>query len=330
MDIPLQPPPHATRIRTDDPDEVATWAAPRDGRVSRVLHGTGPYGFRAAALDGEKVAVLWGGNRLGHTLRGTARHSIVHMPLTGPQEYRYGRDRVTAEPGDLVFVAPGTEMTRHCGPSALFIIDVDPATLAEEMHPRHPNAELPWMHYLLQVDAPPPLRLALADAAVRLIDALGPVAPARRRLHCEAWFVARLADVLLALRPEAGPARLAVSRLADLENWIDAHLGEPITIGRLCEVAGVGERSLQFAFRERRGMSPMRFVLERRLAAAHLQLSRSEARVDVTTVATQLGFTHLGRFSIAYREAYGEPPSRTLLRARASGARMTRPAAGSR
>jgi len=38
--------------------------------------------------------------------------------------------------------------------------------------------------------------------------------------------------------------------------------------------------------------------------------------MDVTDVASALGFTHLGRFAIAYREVLGESPSQTLRRRR--------------
>ena len=310
------PPPCAQRMDSDDPDEVTSWSALRDGRNSRVPHGTGPYGFRAEVLDGDRVAILWGWNELGHTLHGTMRQPPLHMPLTGLQEYRYGRKRITAAPGDLVFVAPDAEITRSCGPSSLFAMDVDPAMLAEEMRSRDPGTELTWMHYPRRLDVMPPLRLALARAAAELIDALDPSAPPRQRLVGESWLVARLADVLLASRPQTSPARLALSRLADLEDWIDAHLGEPITMGRLCEVACASERSLQLAFSARRGMSPMQVVLARRLAAAHRRLSRSDAQDNVTSVANDLGFRHFGRFSIAYRETFGETPSRTLMRKR--------------
>jgi transcriptional regulator GlxA family with amidase domain len=81
-------------------------------------------------------------------------------------------------------------------------------------------------------------------------------------------------------------------------------------------VARIGERSLQLAFQARHGMSPMRFVAERRLAAAHRRLTSADVANDVTSVATSLGFIHLGRFAQAYRAAYGETPSRTLSRGR--------------
>jgi transcriptional regulator GlxA family with amidase domain len=117
-------------------------------------------------------------------------------------------------------------------------------------------------------------------------------------------------DAVVRVKPVTG------ARLNDVEDWIEAHLTQPITLGRLCEVAGVGERALCKVFESRRGMPPMRFVTERRLAAAHARLvTVGEAR-DVTEVASELGFTHLGRFAIVYREVFGESPSETLRRCR--------------
>jgi transcriptional regulator GlxA family with amidase domain len=123
-----------------------------------------------------------------------------------------------------------------------------------------------------------------------------------------------MADVLLAGSAVEHAPAIAASRLAAIEAWVDAHLEEPITLGRLCEIAGVGERALQKAFESRRGMSPMRFVVERRLAAARRLLEHADPDVTVTDVATRLGF-HLGRFAGLYREVFGETPSQTLARA---------------
>jgi hypothetical protein len=64
----------------------------------------------------------------------------------------------------------------------------------------------------------------------------------------------------------------------------------------------------------RRGMSPMRYLTERRLAAGHARLLNAGAKDEVTAIATDLGFAHLGRFATAYRNAFGESPSQTLRR----------------
>jgi AraC-like DNA-binding protein len=65
----------------------------------------------------------------------------------------------------------------------------------------------------------------------------------------------------------------------------------------------------------------MRFVCERRLAAAHRRISNAESGDSITAIATSLGFTHLGRFSLAFRETFGESPSQTWLRRQGNAAR---------
>ena len=72
-------------------------------------------------------------------------------------------------------------------------------------------------------------------------------------------------------------------------------------------------------FHSRRGMSPMRFVAERCLAAARERLLRAATRDDVTSVAVELGFGHVGRFAQLYRKAFGEVPSETLKRVEVRG-----------
>jgi len=109
---------------------------------------------------------------------------------------------------------------------------------------------------------------------------------------------------------------LATEHLRRVEDWIDAHLGTPIALGRICSVAGVGERALQKAFLPRHGRSPMRYVAERRVLAAHRHLSRPvDGSGGVTKVALSVGFDHLGRFAVLYRQIVGESPSSTLRKA---------------
>jgi len=45
-------------------------------------------------------------------------------------------------------------------------------------------------------------------------------------------------------------------------------------------------------------------------------LVHADAEETVTAIALKWGFSHIGRFSIAYRERFGESPSQTVLRRR--------------
>jgi AraC-like DNA-binding protein len=143
-------------------------------------------------------------------------------------------------------------------------------------------------------------------------------------MHCESRVIATLADTLATQSDGSVAGRLAAQRVECLEVWIEEHLTDAITVGRLCEVAQASERSLQLAFQARRGMSPMRYVCERRLAAAHRRISSAEAGDSITGIATSLGFTHLGRFSLLFRETFGESPSQTWSRKQETVARRVR------
>jgi AraC-like DNA-binding protein len=99
-----------------------------------------------------------------------------------------------------------------------------------------------------------------------------------------------------------------------VEAWIDAHLTHAITLGRLCAVAGVGDRYLESAFRAYRGQTPLQFVMARRLAWVRRSLLESVPGDSVTRLAYDAGFVHLGRFAARYRSTYRESPSETLRR----------------
>jgi AraC family ethanolamine operon transcriptional activator len=94
----------------------------------------------------------------------------------------------------------------------------------------------------------------------------------------------------------------------------DRPLAEALTLQTLCQITGVGARTLNTAFQEVTGDSPMQFIKRRRLNAARHALSTSEAE-SVKGAALDHGFWHLGRFAHEYRNLFGERPSETLSRA---------------
>ncbi|EGU61148.1 AraC family transcriptional regulator [Vibrio nigripulchritudo ATCC 27043] len=97
------------------------------------------------------------------------------------------------------------------------------------------------------------------------------------------------------------------------QSYIDAHLSEDITAERLAGVAGVSVRSLYGGFRDFLGISPMQYLRNLRMEKVHLELQGGQAQ-SVTGVAMKWGFSHMGRFSVEYKNRYGESPSESLRR----------------
>jgi AraC family ethanolamine operon transcriptional activator len=104
--------------------------------------------------------------------------------------------------------------------------------------------------------------------------------------------------------------RTRIARRA--EEYLRARLTEPLTVSELCEAVGTSERILQLAFLERFGMSPRQLLKALRLNGVRRELLESTSSTSVTSVALDWGFLHLGRFSVAYREMFGETAIATL------------------
>lgn len=121
------------------------------------------------------------------------------------------------------------------------------------------------------------------------------------------WLNGRREPVLRpSLRRRDVAMRLCLERLEQAD-WVS------LSPALLCETAGVGERTLQYAFRERFGLTPAAFLKARRLASARRQLLHTETGAQsVGDVAASLGFWHLSHFAADYRRAFGELPSETL------------------
>jgi AraC-like DNA-binding protein len=212
-------------------------------------------------------------------------------------------------------MTPGTEATRHGEGHPVLAIELDTSTFEAELQNRHGTDRVEWPRVPRALDLAEPRERELFEAITGLVHAHRPGPSKPSLTHRES----RVLSALVGAMNSCVTGRItpvSIQRLNELEDWIDAHVGEAITLGRLCEVVQVGERSLQLAFQARRGMSPMRFVSERRLVAAQQRFSSARVDEDVTAIATSLGFTHFGRFSSAYRVAFGESPSQTLMRGR--------------
>lgn len=96
-----------------------------------------------------------------------------------------------------------------------------------------------------------------------------------------------------------------------VEEFLREHVNEPICADQLAQLAGVSLRSLYAGFKEFCGVSPMLYLRNLRLDGARMALS-TEPDASVACIAMQWGFSHLGRFSIEYKQRFGESPSESL------------------
>ena len=103
--------------------------------------------------------------------------------------------------------------------------------------------------------------------------------------------------------------------LARFVEYLEAHSHRPLYLTEICAAVGVAERTLRVSCERHIGMGPIRYLTLRRMHLVRRALLHSDSSIaTVTQIATDHGFWELGRFSVAYRTLFGEPPSATLRR----------------
>lgn len=280
----------------------------------------GPLGYDACFSFAEHSACGIASFAVPSTLRAATRAVTVHLPLHSGAEYRVGRRRLSSAPDVAVLLCPGHDYSVDTPPGAGLGLALEPSFLEREigrLNVRRPRA---WSLRSLQLRVSSLEVAALRAIVDRHLAAASLAAERARRIadlraaeeRMASWLARRVvaASGLVELSPSS---RQVVEQV---DSWIRANVAERISLEQLRAVAGVSTRALQAACLARWGQTPVELVASRRLEAAR-SLSSSGRMPTVTAAALCSGFSHLGRFSIAYKNAFGESPSDTRARAHA-------------
>jgi AraC-like DNA-binding protein len=310
-------PPWSRQFHSDNLEEVRAFIGNKDGPHSRVARRDQPMGYAMFQVGAPHANLGGSRSAVPQVVRGHVQGWVLHLALPPGTVLRSGlRTSAHTGPNTAALIPPGWAFTRVSPPGALLAAEVDPQALMAELRARRPDEVGRNLRRLAMPELVAGERRAMLTAASELVLATEPGTDDRRRASAEGRFIERMVGLMLRDAATGRPGELALERARNLEAWIDSNLGEPITMGTLCRIAGVGERCLQRSFLYRRGISPMRFVAERRLLAAHRWLSDAAHAGTVTEAGLRFGFSHLGRFSVAYRQAIGESPSQTRAAAK--------------
>jgi AraC-like DNA-binding protein len=117
---------------------------------------------------------------------------------------------------------------------------------------------------------------------------------------------------------ENGAMDIAPWQVRRVEEYIETHWSETITIEILSEAINASTRSIFKTFADYRGYSPMEFLRKVRLRQARAMLLNPNAVTTVTAVGLACGFVNLGHFARYYQANFGELPSETLTRSKGS------------
>ncbi|MEA2114833.1 MAG: helix-turn-helix domain-containing protein [Thermodesulfobacteriota bacterium] len=97
---------------------------------------------------------------------------------------------------------------------------------------------------------------------------------------------------------------------------IDDQLGDSLSTRQLAIKLHSSPRVLQYAFKENLGMTPLQYILIRKLHAARIAIKNDfpGGQASISDIATLYNMSHFGRFSLQYKRLFGESPSTTVKR----------------
>jgi AraC-like DNA-binding protein len=231
-------------------------------------------------------------------------------------------------------VRPGLVLAGEPGAEATFVTDsgwdaiaflLAPAEVRAHLALRQPETEfrMPQGVEMLQVSAK--AGVGLFDWGRRLVD-VAEADPAsfnessNARSAAEAELLEMLLGALSAandLQPDRDDRRRrARTDLVKLvEQRVLADSGHRLTVTDLCRIAEVSERTLQYAFKDAMGLTPLAYLSRVRLHRVRQALmAANRGSTTVSAEAAKWGFWHFGEFSRTYKACFGETPSQTLRR----------------
>lgn len=243
-------------------------------------------------------------------------HAI--FPLTGAvQAVREGH---TAKAGDMLLFTPGYDVqAKWAKGTKAVVLTLEPMSLIEHVLAHH-QVEIPRPAIQAQrIAGEHPALLSLGQL-LKLVDSqvgleCGLLATPAGQKHMQHLFCENLLHLIPALTrlPSRSVLPGSVKRVID---YIQAHLDQPLAIEALVTVAGCSRRSLEQAFKHNLGTSIGRYIKDARLKALRNLLLKDQVQMPLAELAHRWGFAHPSHFTAAYKEAFGETPSKTLSRQR--------------
>jgi AraC family transcriptional regulator len=226
----------------------------------------------------------------------------------GTVEYRIAGERARRQvvvPGHLHLISQGTPLwwRSHQAADILFIA-LEPRFVAAIDHPSIPAERLAFTNRCAFRDP------ALTHLLLALRAELQAGCPAGR-LYGESLATALALHLLQRYavcpptddEPRGG---LPPARLRRVFDYMQAHLGEELSLRQLAAVVQLSPHHFAVRFKQSTGVAPHQYLLRQRIATAQQWLA--EPRLSVAEIAYRLGFSSQAHFTTMFRKHVGATP----------------------
>lgn len=254
--------------------------------------------------------------------QGLESFHLIQIPLTGHARMDVGSSTVessprmaTVPPLDRPFSMVWERGTPHL---IVYVRRLALAAVAEQVYGEAAGRAMD-LGYSMNLTAEPGrafLRsvVELHDDMIRLPQASAPVFV--QRLLVDTMMSRLLMAMDKAPATDTERNQESESRLIrGFRELLERHATEDLSVPDIAECLGVSVRTLQTALRAECGASPSELLRRVRLDRAREMLLAADPREQtIISIAERCGFSHQGRFSALYLDAFGELPSESLRR----------------
>jgi AraC-like DNA-binding protein len=237
----------------------------------------------------------------------------VQFILRGNCSYALYRDSVSLSAGHVLLINPDEPIDlTYSEDCEKFIVRV-PSTLFNEACIEHrwfqPNESIKFNQS--------PYKFEEIDSLIYLLKLLceeaesGSATPQMLQ-HYNRVVASKLMTMFRHNVPLETPTLQSVS-FERLEQYIEDNIKRDISAEELAAYSHLSLRSLYLLFEKNAKTTPKNFIRQKKLEKVYITLMDPSSRMaNVTAVALEYGFTHLGRFSEFYRATFGMLPSESL------------------
>ena len=318
----VQPAPQTLSLRTEDFDELAAAFPGWDMRLVQL--GRGAFQGRVVVSQFGRFQVFEVEGNRAVQVRGSRPVNAYEFSVVQERNADAVWRGLRLRPGNVNIRPPGAPIDHRTSDSYRntgLVVDADLVRrVASSIH--GVEAEVLLAGSVASIDL---TRSRTLDQSLR--RALGQLTlgndHARGRYDLQEFLVEWLSEVLGRAMPERlreatslGPRR-RTQVVRDAEAYMRANLDRRVGLLEICEVVGVSERTLIYAFRECTGESPKAYLKALKLNQLRQVLKSADPRTgSVCEFARLWGLGHPGGLAADYFRQFGERPGQTLHRGR--------------
>lgn len=250
-----------------------------------------------------------------------ARHThdtfSIGAILGGHSSYLNGKVNQRVGAGAIVIVNP--ETTHACNPMAglpwaYHMLYVDTAWLTALQHELGFSRNQGWREFAATMTDVHPALFAELHGLCTLL-AGGRADPLQKQGAAIAFF----SNLQQALHPSATVLRESHAKLERAVEYINDRYPQSIKLADLCQESGLSPSYLIRAFKERYGMTPHAYLINRRVQYCRAQLRRGRA---IAAVALEAGFADQAHLQRSFKQLLAATPGQ--YRGRDPAARLDR------